>query len=178
MRTIIPNQTRSVTSGGARGGDAGRQAVPGTAAQMTAVDSAFERHIAGSGAARRPSRMAELFAEVESRPVITEADADGFVDRRIDDLDGEHPGRGWVLALIDAVVWDEGLDPSARVLVAMYAATLTNNALDGVADWPAAKSAAWALLAVQAKLAGDEEQVRAWVARAVTAGRELAGAHR
>lgn len=119
----------------------------------------------GSAINARQALADRLFAEVAHLKVVTHAQADAFVERRIDELDAERQGRGWALSMIDAVAWDEGAAPYGRMLVAHFAAT-SSEVLDEVTGWPVAKCAAWALLAIYAKRVGDEDGSRVWMARA------------
>ena len=119
----------------------------------------------GSSISTRQAHADRLFAEIAHLKTVTHADADAFVERRIDEADAERQGRGWALSMIDAVTFDEGAGPDGRMLVAMFAAT-SSDVLDEVTDWSVAKAAAWALLAIHAKRKGDDERAQVWMARA------------
>ncbi|HEY3872851.1 MAG TPA: hypothetical protein VGM10_31125 [Actinocrinis sp.] len=93
--------------------------------------------------------------------------ADQFVDHRIAEFDVARPGRGDALAAIDAIVWDEHLEPYLRVRVALKAINISNAVLDQISTGPTAKVAAYTLLATVYFQYDEYEETVLWLKRAL-----------
>jgi hypothetical protein len=104
-----------------------------------------------------------------------EAEADQYVDSLIAKMDAARYGRGTVLAAVDAVVWEECLDPLERCMAAHRAASLPGPLLDSLTTKAAYEIAAYTLIGTVAQSHRRPNETQRWINRAFAAGEWLEG---